>query len=84
MFRVITLKSKVVMYFCLHVNYEKIKNKADRPPKINVSIELEMTSDARQNGRKDLYVKHSKCVCVILKRSSLLIGPNDVERYGVT
>jgi len=28
---------------------------------INVSTELEMTRDARQNGGKDRYVKHCKC-----------------------
>jgi len=28
---------------------------------INVSTELEMTSDARHNGGKALYVKHCKC-----------------------
>jgi len=28
---------------------------------VNVSTELEMTSDARQNGRKARYVKDCKC-----------------------
>ena len=28
---------------------------------INVSTELEMTPDARQNGGKDRYVKYCKC-----------------------
>ena len=45
---------------------------------MNVSTELEMTSDARQNGGKARNVKHYKCAKpVILKGFSLLIGPND-------
>jgi len=52
---------------------------------INVLTELEMTSDARQNGGKACYVKHWKCVkLMILKRFSLLTGPNDAVHYGVT
>ena len=52
---------------------------------INVSTELEMTSDARQNRRIARYVKHFKyAIPVILKRLILLIGSNDVVRYGVT
>jgi len=52
---------------------------------INVSTELQMTSDARKNSGKARYVKHCKCALpVILKRFSLLIGPNDVVRYGIT
>ena len=54
---------------------------------INASTELKMTSDSRRNSGKARYVKHCKCalpMILALKRFSLLIGPNDVVRYGVT
>jgi len=41
--------------------------------------------DARQNGGNVRNVKHCKCALpVILKMFSLLIGQNDIVRYGVT
>jgi len=44
-----------------------------------------LTSDAQQNGGKACYLNRCKCrLPVILKRFSLLIGPNEVVNYGVT
>jgi len=68
------------LHTCMLYTINTVKH-CDR---INVSTELEMTSDARQKGRKACYIKH--CMCgypVILIWFSLHIGQNDVVRYGV-
>jgi len=67
--------------YCLELKGQGLANRST----IKVLTELEMTSDAQQNGGKARYVKHCKdALPVIIKRFNLRIGLNDIVRYGVT